>query len=242
MEIQENEIFHPRIINNCMPLFNGGHYQHAALESMKQVEMALREKGIAPKDLFGERLVNWVLGSGDHITLSLPLGDDLQDKARTLFKGAFGYFRNYAAHDGAKIDKKISFRIMVLASELLELVSASKRSFEGIGGIDGIIKAGIFNNAQEFKDFLDFHIVQQIIEEDYDDYMFEFRTKGFTEIQLEAMYDFDFLRYVEQETGIDEIAGIFDSTLVGEFELTNEGEKVLEELNKMISGSRNGSG
>ena len=80
MEIQENEVFHPRIINSCLPLFYDGHYQHAALESMKQVEMALREKGIAPKDRFGDRLVNWVLGSGEHITLSLPLGDDLQEK------------------------------------------------------------------------------------------------------------------------------------------------------------------
>src|SRR3990172_8734880 len=115
MEIQENEVFHPRIVDSCLPLFNDGHYQHAALESMKQVEMALREKGIAPKDLFGKKLVSWVLGSGEHITLSVPLGDELQEKARTLFKGAFGYYRNYAAHDGIKIDKTICFRIMILA-------------------------------------------------------------------------------------------------------------------------------
>ena len=111
MDIQEGEVFHPRIVSSCLPLFRDGHYQHAALESMKQVEMALREKGIAPKDRFGDKLVNWVLGSGEHITLSIPLGNDLQEKARILFKGAFGYYRNYAAHDGAKIDKTICFRI-----------------------------------------------------------------------------------------------------------------------------------
>ena len=111
MEFQESELFHPRIISYCLPLFKDGYYQDAALRSMMQVEMALREKGIAPKDRFGEKLVNWVLGSGEHITLSVPLGDDLQEKARILFKGAFGYYRNYAAHDGAKIDKTICFRI-----------------------------------------------------------------------------------------------------------------------------------
>ena len=111
MDIQEGEVFHPRIVSSCLPLFRDGHYQHAALESMKQVEMALREKGIAPKDRFGDKLVNWVLGSGEHITLSIPLGNDLQEKARILFKGAFGYYRNYAAHDGAKIDKTICFRL-----------------------------------------------------------------------------------------------------------------------------------
>ena len=86
MDIQEGEVFHPRIISSCLPLFRDGHYQHAALESMKQVEMALREKGIAPKDRFGDRLVNWVLGSGEHITLSIPLGNDLQEKSTNLIQ------------------------------------------------------------------------------------------------------------------------------------------------------------
>ncbi len=239
MKIQENEVFHPRVINTCLPLFNDGHYQHAALESMKQVEMALRDKGIVPKDRFGDRLVNWVLGKGEHIKLAVPLGDDLQEKALALFKGTFGYYRNYAAHDGAKINKTICFRIMILASELLDLVSASSRSFEGIGGIDGIIKAGIFKDAQEFKDFLDFHTRQQVIEEDYSEYEFEFRARGYNEIQQEAMFDFGFLRYNEWQSAIDEEAGIFDSTLIGEFELTSEGVEVWEELKKILLGSGN---
>jgi hypothetical protein len=242
MEIQENEVFHARIINSCLSLFNDGHYPHAALESMKQVEMSLREKGLVPKDRFGDRLVNWVLGNGEHIRLTVPLGDDLQEKALVLFKGAFGYYRNYAAHDGAKIDKTICFRIMVLASELLDLITASNRSFEGIGGIDGIIKAGIFKDAQEFKEFLDFHTRQQFIEEDYSDYEFEFKARGYNEIQQEAMYDFGFLKFSEWESAIDEEAGIFDSTLIGEFQLTEEGVKVWEELEKILSVSGNGGG
>ena len=48
MEIQENEVFHSRVIETCLPLYKDGYYQHAALESMKQVEMALREKGYCP--------------------------------------------------------------------------------------------------------------------------------------------------------------------------------------------------
>jgi uncharacterized protein (TIGR02391 family) len=240
MEIRENEVFHARIINSCLSLFNDGHYPHAALESMKQVELALREKGLVPKNLFGNRLVEWVLGNGANIRLTVPLGDDLQEKALVLFKGAFGYYRNYAAHDGAKIDKTICFRVMVLASELLDLVAASSRSFEGIGGINGIIKAGIFKDAQEFKDFLEFHVEQQILECDYSEYEFDFQVKGFREIQQEAMFDFNFLRYKEMQTIVDEEAGVFDSTLLGIFELTSEGEKVLEELEKMVSSSNGG--
>ena len=85
MEFQVDDVLHPRIIDTCLSLHEDGHYQHAALESMKQVEMALREKGIAPKDLFGVHLVKWVMGSGEHITLTVPLGEDFQEKARTLF-------------------------------------------------------------------------------------------------------------------------------------------------------------
>ena len=235
MRIQENEIFHPRICISCLPLFYKGHYQYAALESMKQVELALRDKGIAPKNIFGDALIKWVLGNGEHITLSLPLGNDLQERARLLFKGAFGYYRNYAAHDGAKIDKKICFRVMVLASELLDLISASRRSYEGIGGIEGIIKAGIFANAQEFEEFLDFHLGQQIIGADYSDFEVEFEAKGFKKIQWEYMFDLGLLRYDEQETPMDERFGIFESTLLGVFELTDEGGKVLEELKAISS-------
>ena len=44
MEIYVNELFHARIIETSL-LYKGEHYRHAALESMKQVEMALRENG-----------------------------------------------------------------------------------------------------------------------------------------------------------------------------------------------------
>jgi uncharacterized protein (TIGR02391 family) len=234
MEIQEGEVFHPRIISSCLPLFEDGHYQHAALESMKQVEMALREKGIAPKNRFGDDLIKWVLGNGEHITLSVPLGNDLQEKARNLFKGAFGYYRNYAAHDGTKIDKTIGFRIMILASELLDLVAASSRSFEGIGGINGIIKAEIFKDAQQFIDFLDFHLKQQLIGADYSDYELEFNARGFNEIQREAVNNFGFLTYTEQEPYFDEEAGC-DIPEIGWFELSDEGLIVYKELEKILS-------
>ncbi len=218
-----------------MPLYMDEHYQHAALESMKQVEMALREKALAPKNLVGVHLVKWVMGHGEHITLDVPLGDDFQEKANILFKGAFGYYRNYAAHDGAKIDKTVCLRIMVLASELLDLVAASNRSFEGIGGVSGILQAGIFKNAQEFKDFLVFLSGQQFIEDDYSEYELELEGRGFNKVQEEAMFDFGFLRYDSWESGIDYEAGIFDSTSGGDVTLTDEGVRVLEELKKMMA-------
>jgi uncharacterized protein (TIGR02391 family) len=230
MKIETNDILHPRIIETCLPLYVNGHYQHAALESMKQVERALREKGLAPKDCFGDRLVNWVLGNGNHITLSVPFGEDLQEKALVLFKGAFGYYRNYAAHDGVKINKTICFRIMILASELLDLVGASEKSLEWIGGVDGLIKAGIFKSAQELIDFFHFLDGQQIIESDVTEYECELEHNGFNKVQEQAMFDFGFITYEELTYPIDYEAGQLDSTLVGEIKLTSDGNRILYEL------------
>ncbi len=240
MKIEANDFLHPRIIETCLPLFKDGHYQHVALESMKQVEMALRDKAIAPKELFGVHLVKWVMGNGEHITLAVSLGDDYQEKAQLLFKGAFGYYRNYAAHDGVKIDKVMSFRVMILASELLTLVAASNKSIEGIGGIDGLIKSGIFKSFQEFKDFLDFLDGQQIIESDVSDYDIELEGRGFTKIQEQAMYEFGFVSYDEWESAIDYKSGIFDSIKVGDIKLTDEGLRVYRELEKKLSGNHKG--
>ena len=235
MNIEVNEIIHPRIIESSIQLYENGFFSQAALESMKQVEMALREKGIAPYDLFGDRLVKWIMGHGEHITLSVPLGDEFQDKARMLFRGAFAYYRNYAAHDGAKIDNKICFRIMILASELLDLLDASMRSFEGIGGIEGLIKSGLFNRAEDIKLLLEFLDRQQFIECDYSNYETELTLKGFNKLQVEAMFAFGFTKMEDLETGIDLEAGQFHSTYIEEVILTEEGERVWNELRKILS-------
>ena len=233
MKIELNEVFHPRIVESSIALFENSFFQNAALESMKQVEMALREKGVAPHDLFGDRLVKWVMGSGEHITLSIPLGEEFQEKARMLFRGAFGYYRNYAAHDGAKINKKTCFRIMVLASELLDLVDASKRSFEGIGGIDGLINFGVFKNAKEFQDLLDFLEGQQIRDYDYSEYESDLLYRGFNQTQVETVFDFRFVKIDEWDTGIDLEARSFSSTHIMQINLTDEGVRIWEELNKL---------
>ena len=129
---------------------------------------------------------------------------------------------------------------MVLASELLDLVAASNRSFEGIGGVSGFIKAGIFKSAQEFKDFLNFLNGQQFIEDDYSDYEFELKARGFSKIQEEAMFDFGFVHLDSWESGVDYEAGIFDSTSGSDLTLTEEDIRVLDEIEKMLSENNPG--
>jgi hypothetical protein len=44
VEFELDTILHQRIIDKCMSLYKDGHFSHAAFESMKQVELALKEK------------------------------------------------------------------------------------------------------------------------------------------------------------------------------------------------------
>ena len=52
------KLLSPRIEKNCLPLYEDGHFKHAARDSMVQVEMALKEKGKVQDIQFGKRLIN----------------------------------------------------------------------------------------------------------------------------------------------------------------------------------------
>lgn len=192
-------VLHPRIKQYCIPLLEAAAYKHAALEAMTHVEIALREKALAPSDKHGKDLVKWVLGAGEHITLVVPLGDHLQDQARLLFRGAFAYYRNYAAHDGAKIDETTCIRVLILASELLDLVDASARSFERIGGLDGLIELGLFDDRQQIQSLLRFLDGNTVAEADVSALHEALLERGFTDTQMDALLDYGLLEYHESE-------------------------------------------
>jgi hypothetical protein len=135
-----------------LSLWKDGYYKHAAFESMTQVEQALKEKGLVTNKskVYGHTLISNLLGlNGKSVKLRIQLGDDLQSQAEEFFKGVFGYYRNYVAHDGSKIDKTIGLRVMIIASELLDMIDASYLSFADLGGIDGLIKIGEFSRTMD---------------------------------------------------------------------------------------------
>ena len=188
-KIDLDELLHQRIIDKCKSLYEDGHFPQAALESMKQVELAIKEKTGIGEKLFGVRLVNQVFGSEKGIKLKIPLGDELQKHAKTLFEGTFSYYRNYAAHDGSKIDETICIRVMVLASELLDLIGASSISFTEIGGVKGLIKQGIFDDESQIADLLSF-LSSQGFPFEISDGMFEdLAERGYSDRQYQAIFD-----------------------------------------------------
>nr|AAU82403.1 hypothetical protein GZ17C7_22 [uncultured archaeon GZfos17C7]AAU83613.1 hypothetical protein GZ32E4_20 [uncultured archaeon GZfos32E4]AAU84061.1 hypothetical protein GZ36D8_17 [uncultured archaeon GZfos36D8] len=234
-KIDIDKLLHQRIIDKCKSLYKDGHFPQAALESMKQVELALKEKAEIGEKLFGARLIDRLLGSGESIKLKIPLGDELQEQAKSLFKGAFFYYRNYTAHDGDKIDETICIRVMVLASELLDLIGASSISFTEIGGVKGLIKQGIFDDESQIADLLCLLSSQSFIDEDYSGLFEDLAIGGYSDSQYQAIFDLD-LAELRSKIGTHEFPGYpADFDKIEWFELTPTGRKILNQIRKSSS-------
>lgn len=204
---------------------------------MKQVELALKEKTEIKEKLFGVRLVNQLFGSGKSIKLKIPLGADLQEQGKSLLKGAFSYYRNYAAHDGSKINEVICIRIMVLASELLDLIGASSISFEEIGGIKGLIELGIFNEESQISDLLSFLSSQVFPHEVFDGMFEDLAERGYTDQQYQTIFDLGLIEYKSKISDHSFPGG----DRFGWFELTPMGQMVLDQVQNFSLIRENGN-
>jgi hypothetical protein len=194
---------------------------------MKQVELTLKEKCGTDKKLFGRNLVEAVFGSKDDIKLIIPLADDLQEDALELFKGAFRYYRNYTAHEDSKINNVSCIRIMVLASELLDLIGASPISFTEIGGVKGLIKHGIFAEESQITDLLSFLSSQSCPYECFDGLFEDLYERGYTDHQYQSVLDLGLIEYKCKTMDYSFPGKPVDLDTFGWFELTPMGHMVL---------------
>jgi uncharacterized protein (TIGR02391 family) len=190
LTVDLGELLHPRVTDSCAVLYGNGHYPQAAFEAMKQVELALREISLAPKNLAARKLIDRVFGGSRGLSLAVPFGPNYQIHAKNLFAGAFGYYRNYGAHDGERIDRKICARVLVLASELLDLLAASERTLPSAGGIEGLVEVGLFGSVEEFRQCLEFYEPGRYCpEETFDGYWEDLAHAGISEEQEKVFWD-----------------------------------------------------
>ena len=230
MEVNIKTLLHPRIEKHCETLFDDGHYKHAASEAMIQVELALKEKS-GEKKKFGVNLTSSLFGVGRGIKLRVPFGEELQEKAESLFRGAFSYYRNYAAHDGSKIDKDAAARIMIVASELMELIGASLLSYKDIGGMKGLIKSGIFKREESVRNLLKLLNGYTIQDDVVDGFFEDLYEKGFTDEQMHSVIDLGLVEYITKKyfpTTEEVKHSHFIPDEVSWFDLTNLGKKLIE--------------
>lgn len=226
-------LLNPRIKKHSYPLYENEHFPEAAANAMKQVENAIRERfedANISAALIGRRFVKSILSpQGVGIKLRVSFDDKLQDAAKSLFDGAYGYYRNYSIHDGSQIDKKTSFRIMVIASELLDLIGASRLSFEDMGGVEELTKIGLFDDKKQIKVFLEFLDGHTITDDVYDGFFESLYARGFNEHQLTAVDDFNLVRFCRKITPPNTFApgSEYDPDSISWFELTDTGKKIL---------------
>jgi len=229
---------HPRILKKCISLYENGFFPDAAFNAIKQAELAFKEKaGIEDEEkLFGARLYEKILGSGKSIKLRVPLGDDLQKEAKEVFKSMSSYYRNYLAHkEGNKVDKIICTRILIIASELLDLINASPISYTEIGGVKGLIKQGIFKNESQLSNLLSFLSSQVFPHEAFDGMFEDLIREDYTKTQYEAVFDLGLIEYHSEikdhsHPGEPEDWGDF-----GWIELTPQGRKILAQIQNASS-------
>jgi hypothetical protein len=226
MNIDINEYLNIKIEHRCLPLFKNEHYAECALSAMKQVELNLNKKlGIAKFTNITQTILD-KFSAGKGIKLKVPFGEEQQEPAKLLLKGAFQYYRNHAAHQNQNITKTIALRLMLIASELLDLLDACYLSMDELGGIEEIKTVlGIKDNERLLRILT--YIDGQCIIDDACDGFFEELPCGNDEydklFELNLIY-YEFGPYVPHE-GED-----YPPEEIGFYELTDLGREVVEAL------------
>ena len=122
-------------------------------------------------------------------------------------------------------------RIMIIASELLELIGASQLSYKDIGGINGLIKSGIFKNEESLMDLLKLLNGYTIIDDTTDGFFEDLAVNGFTDGQMTAVIELGFVEYITKKYVPETIEFKHPDFIPDEiscFSLTKLGNKILE--------------
>ena len=222
-ETSINQLLNPRIKTRCLPIFGVGQYAACASDAMKQVEMALKAL-MGDNTLFGKRLINKAFGPGKGLKIRLPLDPDLQEEAKFYFDATRDFYRNYCAHNEKGIDAVTSMRIMIIASELLDMLDASHITLEDVGGVKGLLKSGVFSSRDELKFLLKRIDGCWFPAGDVGSVLEELAEDNYGELQFQALFDLDLVDYKESEVDDDPL------DVIGVISLTQLGKETLAEI------------
>jgi len=212
-----------------MPLLRDGHYKNAAREAMVLVEKALRRKGRVEDMQFGKQLIVNLFAGKQGVKLRVPLGDELQKQAELYFKGVFSYYRNYVAHDGDNISERIAYRVLIVASELLELIDATELTLTEKGGLDALVRVGNFGSPERLASLLKLLDGYHMPDETYDGLFESLAENGFDQPDLDAVFYLDLVRMHSALVGDHERlqTSLIEIEKMEWFELTDLGKDAL---------------
>jgi len=119
---------------------------------------------------------------------------------------------------------------MILASELLDLMGASALSFTDIGGVAGLVQAGIFPDENSLYELLCLLDGYTLPDEAIDGFYYELAIRGYADVQVQAVIDTRLVEYITDYFVVPPELEQERDTLpetVGWFELTELGKKVV---------------
>jgi hypothetical protein len=112
------------------------------------------------------------------------------------------------------------FRILVVASDLLFLVGASRVSFSEVGGVEGLVKHRVFPSRDDVSDLLRLLDGYCLPDEVADGFYEDLTKRGFEDRQLQALFDCGLVEYdvnndLEDSTDMTDRIGCFSLTTLG---------------------------
>ncbi len=233
---EKSEFIHDRLKKDTIDLFNKNFYTQAAREALLQVEVALKEKipyennNLTAVQFINKYFIDDEKAKKDNrLKLLCKYGE--QSKLKLFFNGVFSHYRNNLAHKDIKLNRIESFRILIIASELLEMLDISRISYLGENKLEGLIKLKIFESKKEFVSLLEFIDGQYIVDYVCDGFFESLYNNGFSDEQYEAVLDYGLVSFdvskIDHSFDIDEFDNMHEE--IGYFNLTELGKKELEE-------------
>jgi hypothetical protein len=229
------EFIHTRLQSKAIKLFEDKYYTESAKEALLQVEVALKEK--FPFESDARTAVQFVdkyfiddnkAIKDNRIKLLCKYGD--QSKLKLFFNGVFSHYRNNLIHKDINLNKIESFRILIISSELLDLIDTSQVSYLGNNKLEGLIKMNIFKDKNEFVSLLEFIDGQYILDYVCDGFFEDLNNNGFNDDQYEAVIGYGLVSFdvskIDHSNDTDDIERMHDE--IGFFNLTDLGKKELE--------------
>lgn len=231
MNMDIRDYLNSKIEHHCLRLFENEHFPECVHAAMKQVELNLKKKlGIVDYIPAG-KIIDERFSNSKGVCLKVPFGQDQQDNARLLFRGAFKYYRNYVAHEDANITKLMALRVMIIASELLDLLDACYLSLEEIGGLEEIKRIMEIRDNSAMEELLMFVEGQWIADDVCDGFFEDLARRGFGQNQYHKLFELNLMTYES-----DPCRNVDDDPLsleeVGFFRLTDLGKDIVNRIRK----------
>jgi integrase/recombinase XerC len=123
--LQMFDLLHPKIVERCYSLFEGGHFDAAISAAMLVIEEEVRDRAQLTQSDHGRPLIAKALANNPIISFSTDMNE--QESAFFLFSGALGYYKNPRSHRFLNTSDPIrTLECISLASLLLKMLDESE--------------------------------------------------------------------------------------------------------------------